>query len=317
MAVLIVALAILPLIVLLVYSFKLSSRHALDVKIPLIFIQLLLKYIPGYTAPLRADLAAAVFLFDTITIRGHLSLSAVDIATFGRAVRSTGSPFLLIAKTTPLVIQLLADRRCPIKPLGAVNSRNIITFNRPYFVPPLQKQNLTYVAKFGSQHGIRRKRGVEFSITIDVMSDGEKIIEMELWMLQFLSSSHEPRFKGVSQENVVKGEAVSSICITAKDPELWAESCKDYNPIHVSQIGAKLFGFKNVIAHGNHVAALVLQETGVPTVPFTLELDFLRPMLLPATFEVLGAEHDDRKVFTVVSAAGQRAHMQMTVLEHS
>ena len=36
--------------------------------------------------------------------------------------------------------------------------------------------------------------------------------------------------------------------------------CKDYNPIHVSAIAAKLFGFPGKFAHRNQVAASMIKS---------------------------------------------------------
>ncbi|QIW98320.1 hypothetical protein AMS68_003838 [Peltaster fructicola] len=303
----------------LLYMLASSSKDPLDVNIPLAFAQLLLKYLPGYTSSLKIgsrDQGPDTFSFDTIQVTGRFSISDEDIRTFNKA-GCGGSPFLLVAKTTPLVIKLLSDRRCPIKPLGAVNTRNVITFlQTDWHAGTLQKKDLTYIASFGTSDGIRRKRGIEFAITIDVLSGGQKFVQMELWMLQFLPTHHslrEPRLAGDSDARNIPGVHLSSINMTTQDPRRWAASCKDYNPIHISKLGARLFGFKSVIAHGNHVAALALQESGTPMRPFTLELEFVRPMLLPAKFEVLRDDQQQAEVLTVVSDERRKAHVRVAV----
>lgn len=43
--------------------------------------------------------------------------------------------------------------------------------------------------------------------------------------------------------------------LSARSTRSWASFCKDYNPIHVSPLLARLLGLSGVIAHGNHIVA--------------------------------------------------------------
>lgn len=61
----------------------------------------------------------------------------------------------------------------------------------------------------------------------------------------------------------------------------------DRNPIHMSKLSAKAFGFPRTIAHGMYTAARALAETGAgrgDTYRWTVE--FAKPVLLPSTVEV-------------------------------
>ena len=46
--------------------------------------------------------------------------------------------------------------------------------------------------------------------------------------------------------------------------QVYARLCKDYNPIHISVLMAKLFGFKRSIAHGMWVSAAALAKVNQP-----------------------------------------------------
>jgi acyl dehydratase len=58
----------------------------------------------------------------------------------------------------------------------------------------------------------------------------------------------------------------------------------DLNPIHIHPLTAKLFGFPTAIAHGMWTAARCLAQLGpeLPGGPFTVDVAFKRPILLPA-----------------------------------
>lgn len=273
-----------------------SSTDLLDPSIPKVVFRILLKYC-GFAAPLKCD-STGTFNFSKVALEGDLTISEHDIVTFTKAVDSAAAreTFLLTAKTTPLVIAILADSRCPIKPLGAVNTRNSISQARFDLDRPMR-----YVAEFGTIPGKRRKRGVEFAITIDVYQGGRKVMHNVLWFLQFLPKTYKPVAVEEPAHTMDTGEMMSSLHLTKRHPHLWAASCKDYNPIHISSIAAQLFGFKSTIAHGNHVAALLVAGLGITLEQ--IELEFLRPMFLPGDYDITKSGD----VYTVGK------HMRMTI----
>ncbi|CAM3547543.1 MaoC/PaaZ C-terminal domain-containing protein [Occultella aeris] len=62
----------------------------------------------------------------------------------------------------------------------------------------------------------------------------------------------------------------------------YADVSGDRNPIHLSGLSAKLFGFKRAIAHGMYTASRALATVG-PARPdaFVWDVEFLKPVLLP------------------------------------
>jgi acyl dehydratase len=252
-------------------------------------------------------------------------LTEGNLRVFNRAVLKDGlrpteagtNPFFLIAQTVPLAINILAHRDCPIKPFGAVNTRNTFRFINPSairdwktLVAASKLGQISYSAVFGGpgHPGRRQKRGVEFCITIDVRHGKETILKQDLWFLQSLPRFYKPIYQEAAADGVqlvaadvqqdrskANGRALR---ISGRDPRRWAATSKDYNPIHVSAMGAKLFGFKSVIAHGNHVVALAVQQlvdaktdeekaakarVWETDAAFEIEAKFLRPTTLPAS----------------------------------
>ena len=67
----------------------------------------------------------------------------------------------------------------------------------------------------------------------------------------------------------------------------------DRNPIHTSRLGARLFGFPRPIAHGMWTMARCLAALD-PRLPdaYVVEVDFKRPILLPARVDFSAAEVD-------------------------
>lgn len=228
---------------------------------------------------------------------------------------------------------LLTTYRTPVHPLGSLNTRNVFKVIDPDFCRDFaqiqassQQQQLTYKAVFGGDTApaYRRRSGVEFSVTITIFHNYEPVLEQQVYFLQRFPKSFEPRFQGTADEDASAKRGLptatpsDSISVSQRDPRLWAAFCKDYNPIHISPMLAKAFGLKTVIAHGNHVAARLVEQLrskagGEPATtaqrsiwredrPYTIETRFLKPMLLPAQ---LGVWWEDGQVSG--SASGQRA----------
>lgn len=64
----------------------------------------------------------------------------------------------------------------------------------------------------------------------------------------------------------------------------------DRNPIHVSRLGARLFGFPRPIAHGMYTAARALAATRRIRGPFEWTAQFAKPVLLPGDVTLTLAE---------------------------
>ena len=68
----------------------------------------------------------------------------------------------------------------------------------------------------------------------------------------------------------------------------------DYNPIHVSHLGARLFGFKRAITHGMWVQAALEDAlvnrnlfADLATGPVTVDVEFCRPIFLSSFVEMV------------------------------
>jgi acyl dehydratase len=291
------------------------------IQISAIFLSILLKYIPGTkgnSTRLHADSEGKGFDLQPISLQGPLQITSKDIETFNTAVTRQSSTldtsqlnsFFLVSITTPLLLYTLSNHNCPIRPLGAVNTKNRFQFEDASFcrdakaiLAASQSGKLSYTCNFGGKDlpGSRRKRGVEFDLVVEVKREEAVVLRQYFSVLQFLPSKQKPLYNEQAQPNseagkepeaVSKGEGATKIRMNASDPRRWAASCSDYNPIHISSLAAKAFGFRSSIAHGNHAVALALQNTQKEmdswklSNRFELQVAFVKPMFLPAELSV-------------------------------
>ena len=74
----------------------------------------------------------------------------------------------------------------------------------------------------------------------------------------------------------------------------YASVSGDRNPIHLSPLTARAFGFPRAIAHGMYTASRALATVGAArTEAFTWTVEFAKPVLLPGTVAIRVAAEDD------------------------
>ena len=94
----------------------------------------------------------------------------------------------------------------------------------------------------------------------------------------------------------------------------YAKVSGDVNPIHLSGLTAKAFGFKRAIAHGMWVKARVLGAlSGRLPDAFTADVSFRKPLLLPSTVTLSTAQAGGGWDFAVRNAKAGTEHVMGTI----
>ena len=209
----------------------------------------------------------------------------------------------LSALAEPAMLLLLARNSCKVRPLGAVNVRNRIELLRPDLctMPLLMSFAGATLTASCSQKGALVKRGFEYDLGVSLQIPSEApgqpvtVFRQIFTILQFskhvTNASHPARPSNADPST--KWTDSIPFSLKADDPSLWAKVCKDYNPIHISAIAAKMLGLPGIIAHGNHVAVKAfasLEQSTLPTGyaefcrkenPRWMEIAFIRPIKVP------------------------------------
>jgi acyl dehydratase len=89
----------------------------------------------------------------------------------------------------------------------------------------------------------------------------------------------------------------------------------DRNPIHLSALSAKAFGFPRAIAHGMYTASRALADVGAARGDaFDWSVEFVKPVLLPGTVTVRIARSDDGFAFAGWDARSGKPHLTGSVI---
>lgn len=200
--------------------------------------------------------------------------AAVTGLRFGDTVPLT-YPFAL---TFPTVMALVTAFDFPFAAMGAVHVENHITRYRPIAVT--DTVGVTVHAEQLREH----RKGLLVDLVTDVHVGNELAWHQVTTFLhqQRTSLSDEAKPEPPKAPKLPPPNAI--VRITPAQIRRYASVSGDHNPIHTNTIGAKLFGFPTVIAHGMFSAAAVLAniEGQIPDA-VRYSVRFGKPVVLPAS----------------------------------
>jgi hypothetical protein len=184
-------------------------------------------------------------------------------------------PFAL---TFPTVMSLVTGFDFPFAAMGAVHTENHITQYQPIAVTD------TVGVSVHAENLREHRKGLLVDLVTDVSVGNDVAWHQVTTFLhqQTTSLSGEPKPEPPKRAKLPAPNAI--VRITGAQIRRYASIGGDHNPIHTNPIGAKLFGFPTVIAHGMFTAAAVLAniEGQIPDA-VRYSVRFGKPVVLPAS----------------------------------
>jgi hypothetical protein len=198
-----------------------------------------------------------------------------------------------------LHMELMTDGRFPFPAIGLVHIANTIEQRRP--IGAGERLDLRAYPTAIEPHA----RGQAFSIITETRVADELVWKGHSTMLRRRGDGAKSREH--SNTDSAPGEEWR---LEADLGRRYAGVSGDRNPIHMSDLTAKAFGFPRAIAHGMWTKArcLAALEAELPEA-FTVEVEFRRPILLPASVTFEG----DLTRFSVRDADEGTPHLEGTV----
>jgi acyl dehydratase len=112
-------------------------------------------------------------------------------------------------------------------------------------------------------------------------------------------------------------EGINKIALTADKNVGWryARASSDYNPIHLADFGARMFGFNQSIAHGmwSMARALSALPPGTFDSPCRVDVVFKRPVSIPAPLTLETWHTDAGDGFALKGAGKGKVHLAGSV----
>ena len=187
-------------------------------------------------------------------------------------------PFTLVF---PTVMKLMVSKGFPFAAIGSVHAENVIEQLRP--ISMSEPLDIRVHAENLREH----RKGLLVDLISEV-SVGRELVWKQtstFLSLQKTSLSGGPREAPPADE--VPPPPTRTLRVDQRTISKYAAISGDRNPIHVSTLGAKAFGFPKTIAHGMWSAAAILQiiEGRLPG-KSTYKIRFGKPIVLPSTINV-------------------------------
>ncbi|MGB3595301.1 MAG: MaoC/PaaZ C-terminal domain-containing protein [Ornithinimicrobium sp.] len=228
-----------------------------------------------------------------VAMRDHLPTSYLHVLTF------------------PLQVHLMASPDFPFPMAGMVHIANTMTVHRPVGVA--ERLRLSVHAGDLTPH----PKGVAVDLMGEVTSDGNTVWRgRSTYLVRGVGKQSSTTASASARELAGWGEdpaAMASVAQWRLGADLgrrYAAVAGDVNPIHLSALAARAFGFPRAIAHGmwTHARALGALE-GRLDPRHTVSVEFRKPILLPSTVAFRLRRSDAGYTFAVTDREGEREHM--------
>lgn len=234
--------------------------------------------------------------------RGHLA--AYD-RVCGFDLRDVLPATYLHVAAFPLAVTLMTRRDFPFPLPGLVHVANRITQYRP--VTADETPTITVRSQDLRPH--RKGRVLDLVATATV--HGETVWEdVSTYLQRGAGRAEDAPAPGPDVAAPERSPAAAVWKVPATTGRRYAAVSGDRNPIHLSSLAARAFGFPRAIAHGMWTKARILAalQSRLPG-SFTVDVRFEAPVLLPARVALTTVDHR-RTVRVALHAAGSdRRHL--------
>lgn len=219
-------------------------------------------------------------------------------------------PFYWQVRGLSLQLRLLAHAKSPFKLLGLVHLQNRVE----EYAECRTDIPCELVARFGVVY--QHRRGLAVEVTVTGNQRGKRVYSATGTYLMQTTVKPGP-LPAYESQIVTPGEnatAIGNLTFSARLVRRYARLSGDVNPIHLSTLTARLFGFKRAIVHGMYSAAQAIStmDKQSPLTDGTVRIAFKQPMFVPAKASLLTEHNDDQLRFSLVSSDREQGETYLT-----
>jgi acyl dehydratase len=224
----------------------------------------------------------------------------------------------------PVQLALMSSSAFPVRIMGLVHLRNHIEQQRPLRVGEAGRLRVWI-------DGHRETNaGQEFDVNTSVEIDEQAVWRETCVFMARRMTRAKPRYAGriaagegipaPDAESVqpTSPESIRTTTFEADDSIGWryARVSSDFNPIHLSKVGARMFGFNQPIAHGMWSLARCLAALNSQTFAGAKRVDvvFKRPVLIPAPLTLETWHSDSGAGFALKGTDRGKTHVAGSVV---
>ena len=211
----------------------------------------------------------------------------------------TMHPLYWQVRSLPLQLKLISSPQSPFAMLGLVHISNRVT-DYTQCRPDIPCE---LIVRFGQV--FQHRRGYAFEVGVTATQRGKPVYAAVGTYLARTGHSA-TGLPAWEERDMTLPDDISELTPIQASGGLirrYARVSGDYNPIHLSQVTAKLFGFKRAIAHGMWTAARVISDLQASRQLSGQEIDiqFKRPLFLPGKAKAVVGQTSENTCFSVLS----------------
>lgn len=211
----------------------------------------------------------------------------------------------LWTRAFPLIMRILVSKQFLLPAMGQVHLSNQISVHKTFDI----SKKITITAAVA--HSKLSSKGLEWTMQLTADVEGISVWSSQSTFLHRCKTGIERNSKTIE-----KAEGESQQWSLAKDlGRRYAAISGDYNPIHLGALSAKLFGFKQAIAHGmwSKARCLAALDAVIPESGYQVNVNFLKPVYLPSTVNFYTNPEDGRHNFCLYDSSGEHRHLQGSI----
>ena len=207
----------------------------------------------------------------------------------------------------PLVLNIMTHADFPMKAMGQVHLRNEITVLK-YFPIGSPIDLSAYIMSNSPT-----SKGIEWSVGMMAKVNGELVWSSESTMLHRCKTAI-PR---QTADPIMRIGEPQTWSVDRGMGRRYARVSGDYNPIHLTAMTAKLFGFKRAIVHGmwSKARSLAVLKDQLPGEGYRVRASFHRPLFLPSKVLFYTKHEEHKTLFSLFNESGQEAHLDGIIEE--
>lgn len=211
-------------------------------------------------------------------------------------------PLYLQMVSLPLQMQCLLDKQSPFPLLGLIHSGNRVDVLSDYDI----SEWFEFRVRFSDV--TPHVRGWEVHVLLDVLQHGKLVYRATSRYLVKVKAVHVAPYFTTTQNqaecNIPFKSKIAGVCVASDTGRRYAKLSHDYNPIHLTSLSAKVFGFKTAIAHGMWTLSRAIsafeahreeENTGAANY---IDCQFKKPVSLPSSIDI-SQRSDNEKNMTV------------------
>jgi acyl dehydratase len=251
-------------------------------------------------------------------VRPSVTLSASDIAAFAKVCgyqQGHGVPLLYPQMLTfPLAMAYFASAHCPWPALGTVHLANRVRQHAALKAGDVLRVEM----RPGDLQA--HDKGQIFSLEFQIFKGTQLVWEATQTLLRMgvANPSGKPYASALHNDQPLSLQ--TNWMADGGIGRRYGRVSGDLNPIHLSALSARLFGFRRAIAHGMWTKARALAAM-LPTQPLAqaeVQVEFKTPLFLPAraTLWSTRAVHgplSNNALFDVRNAKGDKPHLRASL----